>query len=253
MVSDLNLPEYINAGNYPYAMGIELAVATLAALLVFGAVRKFLQKRNTTTILIALVFGGIFMAAFLTGLGKLLVVSRLLTYEQAVFVFFFDGLALMCIMISGTAFFIFILDVFYGVTGRKKHVALVIYLAIEGIAVVGGIIALLTRSTEPLFKNLLNGTVIGLSFFTYILLVYKAFSVASRADDPSDRLGIRLIGVSGLLIVAFFLTFALDVLNLFGWGNISPFYFVAWSIAAGAVLVTYLGYFKPGKRPSKPS
>lgn len=237
------LPPYINAGNYPLAMVMELAVATLSVLLVVGAVRRFLLKRNKTTVLIGFVFAGIFLAALMTGLGKALVIGAVLTYQEAVFTFYFDGLALMCVMISNTAFFIFTLDVFYDLPPRRKRASIVAYLVLEAVAVAGGIAALATRNVEPLFKNLLNGVVLGMSFYTYILLVVKAFSVASRVAGREERQGMRLIGLSGMLIVAFFVTFALDVLNPFGLGNISPFYFVAWSVAGIAVLVTYRGYF----------
>ncbi|MHA1697710.1 MAG: hypothetical protein ACTSWN_02600 [Promethearchaeota archaeon] len=62
---------------------------------------------------------------------------------------------------------------------------------------------------------------------TYTLLVIRAFYVAKKAELRLDRISMQMIGTSGLLILLFLVFFALDVLNLFGLGNMSVFYFIA--------------------------
>ncbi|MHA1372471.1 MAG: hypothetical protein ACTSRA_22450 [Promethearchaeota archaeon] len=51
--------------------------------------------------------------------------------------------------------------------------------------------------------------------------------MAKKAELRLDRISMQMIGTSGLLILLFLVFFALDVLNLFGLGNMSVFYFIA--------------------------
>ncbi len=242
--STWGLPTYINAFNYPIAAVMELSICMLSILLVINSFKKFIVKRNRITIEISFVFCGIFLAAFLTGLGKLLVISGIIDYSILVYVLYLDAIALMCVMISSTAFFFFVLDTFYAMTPRNRQITIIIYLIPNMIAVMSGLYALITRDPSTLLKNMLNGIILSLSLFTYLLVTIKASLIARKATGL-DKAGIQMIALSGILIIAFFVFFTLDVLNLFGWGNISLFYFIAWPIAAIGILVTYIGYFRP--------
>jgi hypothetical protein len=239
------LPSYISsAGNYLAGMMLELATCVASLLLVVAAFRKYSEKRNKTTLQIMFVFTGFCLGSLLTGLGKLLVVTGAVTYTFIVFDLYMDGLAIMSLMISNTAFYLFTLNVFYDIKPRGRAASIIIYVGIEILVAILGLFILLARVYNTLVKNLLTGAILAQSIFTYLLLATRAIKIAEKALGL-DRIGIQLVSLSGFLIIGFFALFALDVLNLFKMGNMSAFYFVAWAVADAAMVVTYLGYFRP--------
>jgi hypothetical protein len=225
-------------------MTLELATCAASLMLVVASFKKYSEKRNKTTLQIIFVFTGFCLGSLMTGLGKLLVVTGAVTYTFIVFDLYLDGLAIMSLMISSTAFFLFTLNVFYDLKPRVRAVSLVIYVSIEICVAILGLFILLARVYNTLMKNLLTGGILVQSIFTYILLAMRAIKIAGKASGL-DRTGIRLVCLSGFLIIGFFILFALDVLDLFKMGNMSAFYFVAWAVADAAMVVTYLGYFRP--------
>ena len=226
-------------------MIIELGVCTFSILLVSNSLKKYMTKHNKITAEIIFIFCGFFVSSFLTGFGKLLIISGVSNYQIIQHVFFIDNFALMSLIIANTAFFLFTLDVFYNIEANKKRDLIIAYISIESVLLVIGIIILLSGITSKLATIGVLGSFFVLFIFTYVLLTIKAFNVARKALPGLDKISMQLIILSGFLIIGFFLLFGLDVLNLFGLGNISAFYFMSWSVAAVAMFVTYLGYFRP--------
>jgi len=243
--STWGLPPYISSPqNYVAGMIIELTTSCVSLLLVIGAIRKYMEKRNRVTIQIIFVFCGFFLGSLLTAMGKILIVTGLATYEMVTYEFYLDSFAIMMLMISNTAFFLFTTEVFYNMEPGHRKKSIIIFVSIEIAMVILGLFVLLLKIRSSVVKNILTGEILVQSMFTYVLLSLKASKIARKAEGL-DRIGIQLVGVAGVLVIAFFLFFALDVLNLFGWGNMSAFYFISWAIAMAGIIVTYMGYFRP--------
>lgn len=245
-----NLPGTVTAGRYVAGMVTEFIVFGIMLLLVFSSIKKYLLKRNITALKVTFVFCGLAVSTFLTGLGKLLVVSGTYDYTVVEYTFFIDAFSIMSMMISNTAFYLFTLDVFYQLETRKNKIAILVYLALEFIILSLGIYLWIAyRGKNPAefigLNTFLMVLLFSLSLFTYLLLAAKAFRVSRKATG-FDRVSMRMIGWSAVLVIAFFFLFAVDVLNLLGIGNISVPYFLALSTAVIAILITYIGYFRPG-------
>ena len=244
------LPVSLTPARYLAGMITEYTVCTIMIFLVLDSIRLYLQKKNGTTIKITFVFCGFFIATMLTATGKMLVISGLLTYPIVEYHYFLDAFAFMSLLISNTAFFLFTLDVFYTLHPSRKRIVVGVYLAFEAlVGVIGGIVIGSEYAGVPQaqllgLNMLLDGMIFGFSVFTYLLLAIRALAVAKRASG-ADRVFMRMIGLSGVFVIAFILAFVSDVLNLFGLGNISVPYFIAWSFAVAAVFITRIGYFRP--------
>nr|MDO8111425.1 hypothetical protein [Candidatus Sigynarchaeota archaeon] len=243
--STWGLPPYISSPqNYVAGMIIELSTCFVSISLVLRAIAKYKEKKNRITVQIIFVFCGFFLGSLLTALGKVLVVSGLAVYDTVVYELFLDSLAIMALMISNTAFFLFTIEVFYNMEPGRRKKSIMIFVSIEIAIAIVGLFVLLLKIRSTVLKNVLSGGILAQSVFTYILLSIKAFKISRKATGL-DKIGIQLVGLAGVLVITFFVFFALDVLNLFGWGNMSLFYFISWAIASAGIIVTYMGYFRP--------
>ncbi|MHA1368783.1 MAG: hypothetical protein ACTSWN_15755 [Promethearchaeota archaeon] len=232
-----------------YGNGVESIFSACSILLAFQSIKRYRAKRNATTIKIIVVFAGFMITSYLTAFGKALVISGAYPYDVVEYKFFIDAFAIMTIMIANTAFFSFTLDVFYNFTAIKKKVLIIIYLFIELVVVAFGVFLwvvydIITEQLYLILNILVMAIVFALSIFTYVLMLIRAIQVAKKSEG-FDKISMHLMGLSALLILCFFMCFGADVLNLFGLGNISIIYFLAFGFAFASIIITYLGYFRP--------
>jgi hypothetical protein len=237
---------------YVAGMIVEFIASFLSLMLVIGAVRRYHQKKNPTTIKILFLFFGFSASAFITALGKLLVVTDVLKFPVMEYELFMDGFALMVMVaVATTSSFLFTIDVFYDMKPATKKVVKIAYLCVVGLvlAVLVTLKVAYLAAGPPLYDiGILTYVTypasFGLYLFTSLLLASRAFKVAGGAPGV-DKATMTMLGTSGLLTTFYYVLHAMDALNAFGLDNFSPLYFIGWGLVIVSIFVAYIGYFRP--------
>jgi hypothetical protein len=242
----------IDPETYVRGMVVEVVVVAILAVFWFLLLQKYVKKRSALTRSLAAAYGGVLFTILCTMLEKVLVVSGATTYTYIIYEFKIGVVGTLGTLWLSYFLAAFTLDLFADDPGRWRKVLATIKGVAGLLAGYALVLLVLGPMTDEVMFMLSLPLIAGYALMLLpVLLIMAAQGIKQsskvtvvNATTYLGRASIRSIGINGLILVAFLVTYAIDFVVIRDQA-MTIFYFIAWGLLIASFAFAYVGFDHP--------